>query len=152
MYVQDNDECTPGHLGGVTGVDDWPAMLLPYCKNAQIFRCPSASASNTSMWGHCYVQGTVPLCYGQNCYYLSWQVLGGEEDSAGTLMVADSIGDNRIGPDYVTRNAKVANCWDGLSARHNETLNAAFVDGHAKAMKLSTILDNDAAWFNPAVE
>jgi len=151
MYAQDNDECCPGHTGGPTDAYDWPQMLLPYCKNAQIFRCPSASTGNTSMWGHFYVDGQVPLCYGTNCYYSTNQALGAEEDAAGTILLADSIGDNRIGPDYAARNAKIPGCWHGLAARHNDTLNAGFWDGHAKAMKLSTIEADDAAWFSPAV-
>lgn len=151
MYIQDHDECGPGHTGGPTPDYDWPHALLPYCKNGQIFRCPSANQSNTSMWGHLYVEGVHPLCYGTNCYYLGCQDFGQVEDAVGTILAADSIGDNRIGPDFAVRDAKVPGCWHGLAPRHNETLNAAFADGHAKAMKLSTIEANDAAWFNPAV-
>jgi len=151
MYAQDYDEGGPGHSGSADPADDWPQMLLPYTKNGQIFRCPSAAAGNTSMWGHFYVQDIYPLCYGWNCYYAAYQGLPQAEDTAGTLMVADSIGDNRIGPDFVVREARVPGCWHGLAARHNEMCNAAFMDGHAKAMKLSTIEANDAAWFNPAV-
>jgi prepilin-type N-terminal cleavage/methylation domain-containing protein/prepilin-type processing-associated H-X9-DG protein len=153
MYAQDYDECFPGHdSSGIAGVDEWPAMLFPYVKNAQIFRCPSASQGNTSMWGHFNLQGTVPLCYGQNCYYLSWKTDGEAEDPSGTLMVADSIGDNRIGPEFAVRDARTSGCWHGLAPRHNEMLNCGFVDGHAKAMKLGTIEANEAAWFNPAVQ
>jgi len=151
MYAQDYDECCPGHGGDANPAEAWPDMLLPYCKNGQIFRCPSASQGNTSMWGHFYVQGTYPLCYGQNCYYMSWEILGQQEDTVGTLMIADSIGDNRIGPDFAVRDARVPGCWHGLAPRHNDMLNAGFVDGHAKAMKLSTIEANDASWFDPAV-
>ena len=151
MYMDDYDEYGPGHQGGPTGANDWPDMILPYCRSGQIFRCPSASAGNTSMWGHQLVDGVYPLCYGPNCYYMAYQSLAQVEDAVGTLMVADSIGDNRIGPDVVVREGRVAGCWDGLAPRHNDMLNAAFMDGHAKAMKLSTIQANDAAWFNPAV-
>jgi len=151
MYAEDYDECCPGHSAGPTPAEDWPNMLLPYSRNAQIFRCPSASAGNTAMWGHLYVAGQQPLCYGANCYYFGGRSLGQAEDTTGTLLIADSIGDNRIGPDFSVRNAKVPMCWHGLAPRHHTMFNAAFVDGHAKAMKLSTIEANDAAWFNPAV-
>jgi prepilin-type N-terminal cleavage/methylation domain-containing protein/prepilin-type processing-associated H-X9-DG protein len=151
MYAQDNDECYPGHLNGPMGVNEWPQMLVPYTRNGQIFRCPSASDSNTSMWGHYLVDGVWPLTYGQNCYYLSWQVVGVEADSVGTIMVADSIGDNRIGPEFAVRDARTAGCWHGLAPRHSDLLNIGFLDGHAKAMKLSTIEADDAVWFNPAV-
>lgn len=151
MYAEDYDECVPSHSQGVTEATDWPHPILPYCKNIQIFRCPSASEGNTSMWGHLYVEGRQALCYGMNCYYLGHKSLGQVDDTTGTLMVADSIGDNRIGPDYWVRNSKIPLCWHGLAPRHNDMLNAAFVDGHAKAMSLSLIEGNDAAWFNPAV-
>ena len=151
MYADDYDECGPGHRSSANDADNWPQMLLPYCKNAQIFHCPSSSQANTSMWDHFAVNGTVPLSYGTNCYYFGNKPLAQARNSAGTLLITDSIGDNRIGPEYTVREAKVANCWDGLAPRHNELLNAGFVDGHAKAMKLSTIQADDARWFNPAL-
>jgi prepilin-type N-terminal cleavage/methylation domain-containing protein/prepilin-type processing-associated H-X9-DG protein len=151
MYADDFDDCCPAHTGGPSDADDWPQMLMPYCRNAQIFRCPSAAQGNTSMWGHFNVNGKVPLCYGSNCYYFGFKSLAQAVDPSGTLLIADSIGDNRIGPDFSVRDSRVPNCWDGLAPRHNETLNAGFVDGHSKAMKLSKIQANDAAWFNPAV-
>jgi len=151
MYAQDYDECGPSHTGGPSEADDWPNMLIPYVKNGQLFRCPSAQPGNTSMWGHAYV-GTVPLTYGWNCYYGAVEGLPQAQDTAGTLMVADSIGDNRIGPEQVVRESKVPGCWHGLAARHNEMCNCGFMDGHAKAMKIRTIEQNEAAWFNPAVE
>ena len=59
MYVQDYDGRFPGHTGGPTSAYDWPVMLLPYCKNAQIFECPTSLPP----WRHMSVQG-VWLAYG----------------------------------------------------------------------------------------
>ena len=145
-YLQDYDESYPGHTGGATAADDWPAMLIPYMKNAQIIQCPSAKPAPT----HMVISG-YGLCYGYNCYYLGNKSQAAMEDSSGTLMLADDQGDNRIGPDFTVRDARTSGCIHCLLARHNEMLNCTFVDGHAKAMKLSTIDGNDAAWFNPAV-
>ena len=146
MYVQDYDEMFPGHTSGPDPSYDWPIALLPYTKNAQLFRCPSASPAPT----HMLVSG-VPLCYGFNCYYHSYQNLAYVQDTAGTILAADSNGDNRIGPDYAVREARVSGCGHQLVARHNATVNCTFSDGHSKAMKQETIERNDTEWFNPTV-
>jgi len=145
MYIQDYDEQFPGHTGGPSSAWDWPVALVPYCKNAQIFHCPSADIS-----GHMVIDG-VDLSYGLNCYYLQFRSQATVVDVAGTIMAADSNGDNRIGPDFATREARVPGCGHQLVARHSETLNITFVDGHVKAMKLSTITSNDRVWFDPSV-
>lgn len=147
MYAQDYDEMLPSH--GDDTVGPWPMMVLPYVKNDQIFHCPSARN-----YGHLLI-GSSDLSYGLNCWYLGWQSLGQVEDVAGTIMCADSDGDNRIGPDLAVRQTRpFPGCnpgWNCLADRHNDTLNVAFCDGHAKAMKLSTINADEAAWFNPSV-
>lgn len=148
MYVQDYDECFPGHSSDPSfGTNDWPSMLMPYCKNAQLILCPSASPGSVT---HYYIQG-VALAYGYNCYYLQYRSHATVQDSPGTIMIADSNGDNRVGPDYATGNARAAGCYHQLVARHNEMLNLCFADGHVKAMKLRTIEGNGVQWFNPAV-
>jgi len=146
MYIQDYDEKYPGHNSGPTPDLDWPISLVPYVKNAQLFMCPSASPPPN----HMYIEGH-PLCYGYNCYYCGWQSQAQLQDVAGTIMIADSNGDNRIGPDYAVREARVSGCGNQLVARHNEMLNITFGDGHGKAMKLSNIDADDSIWFNPAL-
>ena len=142
MYNQDYDEKYPPQFGWDASLD-WPIPMVPYVKNAQLFACPSA----VPLPNHFPVSG-VPLCYGYNCPYLQMQSQAIVQDTAGTLLVADSNGDNRIGPDVAVR---PANCGHQLTAPHNETLNCTFADGHSKAMKLSTIEGNETAWFNPTV-
>ncbi|MBM3474405.1 MAG: DUF1559 domain-containing protein [Armatimonadetes bacterium] len=145
MYIQDFDERYPGHTSNAADPTyDWPISIGPYVKNAQLFRCPSANPPPT----HMYISG-VPLCYGYNCYYHGYQNQAQIQDVAGTILAADSNGDNRIGPDYAVRQARVAGCGDQLTVPHNETLNCTFSDGHSKAMKAETIRQNDALWFNP---
>ena len=146
MYIQDYDEKYPGHQGGSTATDDWPMSVVPYTKNAQLFQCPSASPAPT----HMLISG-YGLCYGYNCYYFQFQSQAQIQDVVETILCADDNGDNRIGPDYAVREARVPGCTHCLVPRHNEMINITFADGHAKAMKLTTIDGNDAVWFNPAV-
>jgi prepilin-type N-terminal cleavage/methylation domain-containing protein/prepilin-type processing-associated H-X9-DG protein len=146
MYTQDYDETYPYHTSGPTADYDWPAPIIPYMKNAAIIRCPSANPAPT----HMVISGE-GLCYGYNCLYFGGQPMAYIQDVAGTIMLADDNGDNRIGPDYAAREARVAGCGHQLLARHNDVLNITFADGHAKAMKLSTIEANDSAWFNPSI-
>ncbi|MCX7597722.1 MAG: hypothetical protein N2512_02480, partial [Armatimonadetes bacterium] len=143
MYAQDYDEMLPGH--GNDAVAPWPLMIVPYVKNGQIFHCPSAPNL-----GHMVIDGT-DVSYGLNCYYLGYRSMGMVQDVAGTIMCADSNGDNRIGPDAAVRAAILPGCYHQLVDRHNETVGIAFCDGHAKVMKLTTIEANDAVWFNPSV-
>ena len=143
MYIQDYDETFPGHTSFAGDPNyDWPIAIVPYVKNAALFRCPSANPPPT----HMYIS-VEPLCYGYNCPYHQYQSQAMIQDVAGTILAADSNGDNRIGPDLAVR---PANCAHQLVARHNETLNCAFSDGHVKAMKLATIESDETAWLNPA--
>jgi prepilin-type N-terminal cleavage/methylation domain-containing protein/prepilin-type processing-associated H-X9-DG protein len=141
MYAQDYDERLPNHEE-VPG-QDWPLMIVPYVKNGQLFRCPSAQ-----YYGHISIDGS-DLSYGYNCYYLGHHALGEIQRPANVIMCADSNGDNRIGPDQAVRDVRCpggsTNC---LVDRHNETLNIAFCDGHVKAMKLVTINADEPAWLN----
>jgi prepilin-type N-terminal cleavage/methylation domain-containing protein/prepilin-type processing-associated H-X9-DG protein len=144
MYTQDYDEKYPGQFGPVAALD-WPTPIVPYVKNAQLFGCPSADPSPV----HFSVDG-VPLCYGYDCYYYQYVSQARIQDVVGTILLADSNGDNRIGPAYAVRQARVSGCGNQLTAPHNETVNCGFSDGHAKAMKLQTINENDALWFDPS--
>ncbi len=146
MYVQDYDETYPAHRSGPTADYDWPTPIVPYVKNGQLFACPSRASS----WQHMLVGGQW-LCYGYNCYYYRGRPQAQIQDVVGTIMIADSNGDNRIGPDYAVHEARCPGSSNCLIAPHNETLNIAFGDGHAKAMRLATIDADDSVWFNPSV-
>ena len=117
-----------------------------YVKNGQLFACPSGP----SPWQHMLVGGEW-LCYGYNCYYFSGQSQARIQDVVGTIMIADSNGDNRIGPDYAVHEARCPGSSNCLIAPHNETLNIGFGDGHAKATRLATIDADDSVWFNPSI-
>ncbi len=147
MYIQDYDERYPPQFGPTPDLD-WPIMLMPYVRNAQLWLCPSNSPPP---WDHMHVEGQI-LSYGYNCYYLAFRSQAVVSDVAGTILIADSTGDNRIGPDYAVREARVPGCVHQLVAPHNEMLDVGFTDGHVKAMKLTTIEANEVGWLDPSIQ
>jgi prepilin-type N-terminal cleavage/methylation domain-containing protein/prepilin-type processing-associated H-X9-DG protein len=147
LYIQDYDERFPPQFGP-SPEQDWPVMLDPYVKNAQIYECPSGQAA----WNHMNIGG-VWLTYGYNCWYLGCRNQASVQDTVGTILIADSTGDNRIGPDEAVREARRpgVGCTNQIVARHSDMLNAAFVDGHAKALSWQTLAADEKAWFDPSV-
>ena len=110
----------------------WADILLPYCKNSQIFKCPSASTAGTRVGN----SPNIYTSYGWNWRYLgsdttTWLTygLGDVTMPAETITYADS-------PSYVVSNFEFA--YRPLSV-HNEGANCGFVDGHAKWFKQSVI-------------
>jgi prepilin-type N-terminal cleavage/methylation domain-containing protein/prepilin-type processing-associated H-X9-DG protein len=146
MYVQDVDGVYPSHSGDVPE-RDWPVMLLPYCRSAQLFRCPSAPRS---LWQHMLVEG-VWNSYGFNCYYLQRQTEAVIDDPTRTILCADSNGDNAMGPEsWVVGPGCGVPRGVLLDARHNGAAGIVFGDGHVKAIRRETVLADETRWYNPA--
>ena len=129
QYAQDYDErgvmFGDGNDWGATS-HFWHYSLLPYIKNNQIFDCPSdtdtfnGSPTDTSIgYG---------IAYSRLSRYGFGIALAKIERPAEAVYFADA---SRIHLDD----------GGGLAARHNETANCAFADGHSKAMKLSELQD-----------
>jgi prepilin-type N-terminal cleavage/methylation domain-containing protein/prepilin-type processing-associated H-X9-DG protein len=121
-------------------------LLEPYMKNKQINVCPSYKTHQSAD-----PDGQDPLGYGYNIYGVTqhsdtldipdgdgktadlW--LGVNESSfeapAETVLIADDAGKPFVG----------GPAWGAktLAARHNETANVLWVDGHVKAMKATVI-------------
>lgn len=142
MYVQDYDETYPAYYNfGSTvpaGARYWNDVIQPYTKNWQMFICPSQST--TSYYAS----------YAANYYFVfsnfehdsSWPPEHGDKLSeikrpAEIIAVAE-------GTSYITiYDPGVASSsggyWGLIDARHNEGLNIAFCDGHAKWMKRDVV-------------
>lgn len=157
MYTQDYDEClvplaiappapTPAVIPG--GRTWWPDLLQPYVKNFQIFRCPSLPPNRLGI-GYNHPELAVWLGGGLSIATI--------DKPADTVALADTavIGNptetdpNKWRPASATSDsyffrtptnmpyynddpARVVN-------RHQEMTNVAFVDGHAKAVKVSAL-------------
>lgn len=127
-YSQDYDESFHPHRDSLSTYG-WADILNPYCKNSQIFKCPSRSDAGTRVGA----ATNIATYYGWNWNYLG-SVAGGVSlgqvtKPAETITYCDS-------PSYV-------NDWWEVNYRpmliHNGGCNAAFVDGHAKWFQQSAL-------------
>ncbi|MHB8996670.1 MAG: DUF1559 family PulG-like putative transporter [Armatimonadota bacterium] len=156
-YANDYDEMLPtedynfGGDGNTQGTDgSWRGAIYPYCKNAQIFICPSHKpAAGTygffdGRHNDCGMVGSYAIndCHQDatgptpptNC------ALGQIEDASSVVFLIESNG----GEDDTTENTN-PHGWVPTKAsypsyfRHNEGANYAFIDGHAKWLKSSVL-------------
>jgi prepilin-type N-terminal cleavage/methylation domain-containing protein/prepilin-type processing-associated H-X9-DG protein len=169
QYVQDYDERMPASsvsgsptletgqpasLQGGNYIHLWQHMIHPYIKSVQLFNCPSYSAftytgtyTGSHPYGYNYAvpeAGTCPSNCGVNLANAS---LAAIEDVAGTIMLTDSTY-------YVVRGGEGITCSSTGSAysgcvqdRHLETINLAYVDGHVKAQRRSTVMGTNLAQY-----
>lgn len=134
----------------------WYNLLNPYIKNLQIFNCPSSGLPAT----HTYTGGNeggfnygynylAPFACSSNCGVnmggggnAAGASLASIEDPSGTLTIVDakyytvnSVGvpvtEQQMTGEAVCLTASWPDC---VSARHLETSNILFADGHVKAM------------------
>ncbi|MCC7492461.1 MAG: DUF1559 domain-containing protein [Fimbriimonadaceae bacterium] len=155
QYVQDYDETFPWYVNGTSWADPlsaantyWGRFLEPYCKNQQIFGCPSAMAA---------------LKTGNYSYGLNGFVDGG---GVGTVALAsiqapaeriyshdsyesrmDDNGDMLCTSAGFSENLKQANDinYKNEAWRHNDVCNVLWLDGHVKAQPKSP--DYPRAWY-----
>jgi len=172
MYSQDYDEklvrlttCGPllmetgknsGSTSGcVAGSGEythlWLHSIYPYVKSVQIFNCPSAD--------HNYTGGyDAYIAYGYNRNPFDWSGGSGVTLSLAaisrpseSIMFADSKLTSENGGTTLLSYLIGAGYSATMSARHLETVNIAYFDGHAKNQKISNVTPavsscNDAAW------
>lgn len=133
QYAQDYDETLPlNYIENATytlpngtprtGAMLWPVAIYPYVKNIQVYNCPSFSTA----WNGGY---SGAIGYGYN-NFASRRSLGSVNYPAETVAFGEAKG----------LDAYVLDGDAGeIDGRHNEGLNNAFLDGHAKWMMLSNI-------------
>jgi prepilin-type N-terminal cleavage/methylation domain-containing protein/prepilin-type processing-associated H-X9-DG protein len=152
MYAQDYDEIIPGWIvcGGCTSAIGygWKHVILPYVKNSQIFICPSSrwninpTCAYWVAWANALNLGT---SYGMNdCT----EGGGGSTQLPLAQIIRPSelmlLGEGpspwrpvELGP------AGGTPCNRNWPDVHNDGLNLAFYDGHAKWAKRSRAYDSD---------
>jgi prepilin-type N-terminal cleavage/methylation domain-containing protein/prepilin-type processing-associated H-X9-DG protein len=169
QYVQDYDEKLPmwaldANAKSTTG---WQAVIYPYVKNGQVYRCPSVSQNGVIKNGVNYAAGTHPVLgvkYSQIGY--GWNVgtsanlnlgLGYAIDNVGgwsqtpihmsavvepatTLMLGD------INTEYEYNYSFIRHLPSGLPTPHFDGANYAFVDGHVKWMNVTTLTSQQRLW------
>jgi prepilin-type N-terminal cleavage/methylation domain-containing protein/prepilin-type processing-associated H-X9-DG protein len=153
MYTQDYDERWPLNaytLAGGAGsgstaagtTELWYHTLVPYMKNYQIFKCPSATYDAFPASGGSKPNYSSSSAYGWPAWHVGttqYTLLSGVadaqiEDQVNTVCVGDSAGYYRV-----------TGQRDGLynealvDPRHNDGCNFAFCDGHAKWLKATEV-------------
>lgn len=173
QYSQDYDEklvptalnyplIRPDGLAGSVAL--WPHMLEPYVKSLQVFECPSSTRTYTGSqggglpYGYNYVSPGDGSC-SSNCGVSMGGFVGAGsaslaavEDPSGTIAVVDAAYYilRFRGATFTQEQAVKATLCNTTTvicqqARHLETINSLFVDGHVKSMKWSTILNGPDA-------
>lgn len=151
MYAQDYDEQLPTNVydANASGAQDagdytWRECIKPYAKNVQIYQCPSYKNPGGTIYNG------APLDYGQTAGYginvQHWDPgaptppfnasLGQAEDASTVVVLLESTGGESVG---VQTNAHGNPPSDAASIRHNGGENLAFMDGHAKWYRMSSV-------------
>jgi prepilin-type N-terminal cleavage/methylation domain-containing protein/prepilin-type processing-associated H-X9-DG protein len=132
----------PAKIQGSSSEGATASILYPYLKSTQIFVCPSLPKTkgynNTTRYPH--------WSYGYSFYWLFQYTnstisqrgpvkLSRIQNTAETIMWLET--DATLA--FTSPNQNCDTCIARMEDRHLETLNAAFVDGHVKAMKKSVI-------------
>lgn len=165
MYSQDYDEKLMPSWVNNRGPNGWPDLIRPYTKNDQIRFCPSASKRNDWEsgiginhdqvgWGGSIslaaVQRPAGIIYFADSGNFGWNVGQARYDQwerapdeePNTNSVAETGQDGG----YVFRSPNQfrfgAASWCDMRicvSRHQKTCNVIYMDGHAKAIKLSSV-------------
>jgi len=159
QYVQDYDETFPqGSYPMITPTDpitqSWKDVIAPYCKNTQMFTCPSQSSSPFAGYGWNYQN----FGYTSTSHGTGWaSALGTVQQPAETILIGDNPdvagGMYGAGGVYIYGPTQVSPPTDGIgnvSGRHNDGGNYAFVDGHSKWLARSTAAGQDRLWTQAA--
>ncbi len=132
QYAQDYDEmlvCHSMNPSSTEGPPRWWDLVQPYLKNQQMGSCPSAV--DLGLGYGCNVN--IPKGVGKAMATIT--------RPAETAWFAD-INANRAFMRGGIGSCGHGDCVNGqFSARHNEMGNAAFMDGHAKALKYNVFYD-----------
>lgn len=139
QYAQDYDERLPVRGANCAAASRWGGLpiqhVLPYVKNTQVYQCPSMAARTYCGNVAASMAAQVPgSSYNVSCGLTSGAALGTIIVPAEMAMLGESAGSSFWRPvtDY-------AGCDCGVLYTHNDGINVAYCDGHAKWAKSSRI-------------
>ncbi|NUQ00336.1 MAG: prepilin-type N-terminal cleavage/methylation domain-containing protein [Armatimonadetes bacterium] len=153
QYEQDYDERMAAIMSvpsnATLSIHTWMNMLTPYCKNTQVFSCPSSTNRFRYLGGAGVTRDQMLGSYGGNrtsdcpdaggatgTYMYAYRALATLQYPAEAIMVMDSNGGN-----LVRFNATGFTDVENGFFPHNDGASVAFFDGHAKWMKHETLKD-----------
>jgi prepilin-type N-terminal cleavage/methylation domain-containing protein/prepilin-type processing-associated H-X9-DG protein len=146
MYAQDYDELLPIHCYWTSiGNWPWPVVITPYVKNDQIFMCPSNPAWRNRGYGCGGYGYNLSTIADGTCVSCDNRALAQIPAPSGLLMLTESEGTAWVG--YWWRETDTGDPSNLYAiGRHNEGSNCAFVDGHAKWLRMSVITSSRGLW------
>ena len=173
QYVQDYNELYPRRTigpGGDANSATWANIVQPYLKSTQIFQCPSDSSRDIPD----YWMGALPATQQFHISYLYNTDIARSSDASiqapsGTVSVVDggtapTTSNNPldwlsqpkpksflirpfVGDDTTDTEGK-AEDFAAPSARHLETTNVLYADGHVKSLRVEKFYDINVSWPN----
>ena len=155
MYSQDYDGMYPPMYDNTNWPSGiwWADQLMPYIKNNQLFKCPSAALMGNWPQNPLPWVEALPMSYGWACYLECWSTAcarlfpwspswgpwqffpGGDsvwQEPAADLVLADA-------DSLYFRGKPTATC-SLASARHNGGANCLFLDGHVKWLRQDKVV------------
>ncbi len=140
-YAQDYDEVTVMFAqSSVAPNYDFHWLLEPYVKNSQIWDCPSNTAKFDINNVNKYGGGSYGIAYSDICTYARGVAL------AQVAQPSDAIYFGDCSDHWLNTGPTTGVYGNHLLGRHNEMANVNFMDGHAKAVKLSAVQSDPTFW------
>jgi prepilin-type N-terminal cleavage/methylation domain-containing protein/prepilin-type processing-associated H-X9-DG protein len=144
QYAQDYDERSPLCVYPSGGQAFWwYNSMMPYMKNSQMLKCPSASTyaigyAQHFNWGYyqMYVRASTGALWGGAV------ALGSIQYPAETSMFAEANGSTTMNGCFNSAGTWGYAMWG--ADRHNDGMNVGLVDGHAKWFSRSYLQGEDA--------
>ena len=144
QYCQDYDEQLPPRQNGA---GNWHVLLQPYMKSGQILACPSNPRK-----GELDLDNAYPVSYGVNTgsnrpfnddNSAALAALQSPAQTIGVVEDTTRYTDFHVDSDlwYQPNQTGTTNGWGNLFAGHAGMSNFQFLDGHVKAMKPLSTLD-----------
>jgi len=150
MYEGDYDELTATYIqgapNGVSAMPSWIDLLEPYTKNTQLFSCPSSAVEYRSGGvGHLGSYGAnitdAGVLSASNLTYLFCnRKIASLQYPAQTAIFADTTGGHYWRYSGGTMQA--------MAFIHNDGVNIAYLDGHAKWVSQGYVMGEVANWPN----
>jgi prepilin-type N-terminal cleavage/methylation domain-containing protein/prepilin-type processing-associated H-X9-DG protein len=164
MYIQDYDEslptgCSywwaPGGGGSSSRTDPqiWSDLLQPYCKNTQMFTCPSDSSPTMSTpWGNKQLSYCANMCFEQFNFLQLAQV--SQPAQYAFAWDSESYYSYWYPESDTSLEATSYRPWLSATKRHMDGSNMLFLDGHSKWLtdgKMKQGILDKSLSFNPRI-
>ncbi len=171
-----NTYIDPGSAGTQKRI--WAQLAQPYIKSTQVFQCPSDSSTRVPSWPTS--PGAAGLVDPFHTSYAANLSIGGSQTSttsmasvnqvASTIYLTDAASTALPAAPWISSTPRAnqgawilvdptnaaaqdpnTDIWAAPIARHLETINVLYVDGHVKAQRPEKFYFGSTPWLDPAI-